>query len=45
MGGVNSQVLLNRTEVEAALGDLRALLVAFQVRTDRFRPPTHSPSR
>lgn len=38
MGGVNSQVLLNQTEIEAAVEDLRGLLGPFQVRTDRFCP-------
>lgn len=38
MGGVNSQVLLNETEIEAAVADLRALLGRFQVGTERFCP-------
>lgn len=38
MGGVNSQVLLNETEIEEAVRDLRALLDPSQVRTSRFCP-------
>lgn len=35
MGGANSQVLLNETEMEAAVRDLRDLLGPFQVRPNR----------
>lgn len=38
MGGVNSQVLLNETEIEAAVRDLRALLGPVQVRTKPSGP-------
>lgn len=39
VGGVNSQHLLNTTEIEAAVRDLKALLGPLQVRTSRSRPP------
>lgn len=38
MGGVNSQVLMNETEIEEAVRDLRALLDPSQVRRSRFCP-------